>query len=262
MARLATATLPRLDAPPIREAVVEYRFSHATDPDTKDLYVKEGDFRREFPEEEQLFEGTVNFQLSAKGLMASAPEGAVRGFRFRSADRSRAVAFTQSSMAFSRFLNYQTREQFLNEADYALAAYLQLLPDAGTGTVVTRLGVRYINQIELDVDENATVSLEDYFGGLPTPITDDPVVRVGIDQQMRSDLRDENSRVRLHGPVPNEHEGAFAAFVVDIDVWRDVRVSVGRRDAIMTVLSSLLDLRSRLFFGSVKPKALERYGYR
>jgi len=47
--------------------------------------------------------------------------------------------------------------------------------------------------------------------------------------------------------------------VLDIDVWKDLDLSVLDEDAMATVLTDLFDLRSRLFFGSLHDSFLARY---
>jgi uncharacterized protein (TIGR04255 family) len=248
----------QLANPPIREAVVEFRFAHSKDPGVEDLVPKSPTFLAEFPHRERIMEGTFNVKVSTKGLLPMKPKSTARGYRYFTRDRGRAVAMTASSMAYSRFAGYESRDTFLPEARAILPEYLACVADGGRDSRVTRIGVRFINAIALPTDDGENVNLDAIFTGLPQPILDEPITLLGVDRHTRSPTTGERSRVRLHGPVADEHSGE-PVFVLDIDVWKDLDLSVLDEDAMATVLTDLFDLRSRLFFGSLHDSFLARY---
>lgn len=248
----------QLANPPIKEAVVEFRFAHSKDPGVEELVPRSPSFGAEFPYRERIMEGTFNVEVSTKGILPIEPTNTARGYRFFTRDRGRAIAMTASSLAYSRFAGYENRDRFLSEARAILPEYLACVVDEGRDTRVTRIGVRFINAIELPADDGKDVNLDAIFTGLPQPILDEPISLLGVDRLTRSTATGASSRVRLLGPVADEQSGGLV-FMLDIDVWRDLDLSVHDDDAMAAVLTDLFDLRSRLFFGSLHDGFLARY---
>lgn len=246
-----------LKSPPVRQALVEFRLVHAVDPTVDALGAPSDAFAAEFPKREWLWQGEVTVKIEAESLRAKEAPSTRRGVKYSSADGARVVVFSPASFAYNRARDYVDREAYLPEVRDAYAQYLLSVPDGGTQSEIVRIGVRFINEVVLDIGDRS-IDLEDYFVGVPKPITEDPLVGFRVDRQTASDEAAIGTRVQLFNAPPGNDEGT-ATFILDIDVWDESQRPALWSEGLENVINELFDIRRRLFFRSVHERALARY---
>lgn len=246
-----------LKSPPVRQALVEFRLVHAVDPSIDALGAPSDGFSDEFPHREWLMQGEVTVNIEAETLRATEAPTTRRGVKYMSSDRARVAAFAPEFFAYNRVQAYVDRETYLPEVRSAYSQYLHALPDGGAASEITRIGVRFINEVVLDIGTGG-IDLEDYFVGLPKPISDDPLVGFRVDRETASGETGIGTRVQLFSTPPGTDEGSIT-FILDIDVWDETQRSALWNEALDEVINELFDARRRLFFRSVHERALARY---
>lgn len=125
---------------------------------------------------------------------------------------------------------------------------------------VTRIAVRYINEIKLPFP---IVDFGEY-------LTCPPTVPEGLPQGVLSFLSrvvipdEANGSVSvvtqaLEGPPSEGAIGATVTILLDIDVFRLARIDSARMDEVWIGLAALREQKNRVFFGHLKEKSVEMF---
>jgi uncharacterized protein (TIGR04255 family) len=141
--------------PPIAEAVCEFRFApgqawNLTVPGL--FYEKIRDLYTGEPRHQNL----IVTELKSGHI----PQGATK-LLFPSADATKLVGVGPDTLSIHSLRPYEGWNEFSHRIDQAFQFYLQVAKPIG----VTRIGIRYINQIAISVDE--VVELNEYFTVYP-----------------------------------------------------------------------------------------------
>jgi uncharacterized protein (TIGR04255 family) len=157
--------------------------------------------------------------------------------------------------AFSRLRPYGRWNELREEAVRLWAIYR----DVFKPTKVVRLGLRYINAIEINVKEDPSKTLR------ILPMLPSPVAPTGNNSftsftlQVSTEYPDFGAAGNLleHWPlVPPEAETAHV--VLDIDVYKPLEFDTDDA-AIWVQLEQLRELKNFIFFSSVTPEAVRRF---
>lgn len=175
-------------------------------------------------------------------------------------DGTKIVVVYPSAIAYSRLPPYpNVREGFYKEAYEVIAAYMGqfLVPP-----VVTRIGLRYINRLKLDIE---TENLSDLLCNIPG------LVQGFCENERKGFLYQESYQRKIVGvgvpanamvtrvfPVagtanPNEWE-----IVLDIDsfIQPQIELELGK---LKEIVHGLREFKNNLFFGALTKEAIERY---
>jgi uncharacterized protein (TIGR04255 family) len=149
--------------PPIVEAVCEFRFApgqawNLTVPGL--FYEKIKDSYPGEPQQQNLIAAEV-----LAGQLPANPEFALRSslnkLLFQSANATRLVGIGPDTLSIHSLRPYQGWDEFKQNIDQAFQVYLDVVKPIG----VTRIALRYINQI--DIPSNEEIKLNDYFTVYP-----------------------------------------------------------------------------------------------
>lgn len=240
-----------LERAPIAEAMVDFR---TTLPDTFDMdrfRTLAETMKDRYPIVEQQTEHQASVRIGPGVSQADLKEPRLRGYVFRSADRLTVAQFRRDGFTFNRLRPYTSWDELRPEA----LRLWELYCDTADPPPCTRLGLRYINQIEIPIPG---ADLNEYFvllpgfpGDTPAPMTefltrivlDDPALNAGAAVVMASQVG------------PNEH---LAIIILDIDAYRESTGGIPH-DHVSRTLSDLRIFKNRIFFGSVTETTLRRY---
>lgn len=210
MARVKTTKYRRA---PITEAVMEVRLrSNATD---KQLSKVAGRLSSLYPRKEELHE--KQFQIDTTGGNVSIAERS-HGFRVASDDQADIVILKPNAVTVARLAPYSDWESLSATAQDVWAIWRKANP----ARAVERLGIRYINRIDVPFGDKPNLRLEDYVQFYPK------IPEIGESQllnyTMQVDMPTDKPmwRVRLTSAMVNpppllEH----LSILLDIDVYRD-----------------------------------------
>jgi uncharacterized protein (TIGR04255 family) len=175
----------------------------------------------------------------------------LKGVRFRSADERHIVQFNRDGFVFSRLQPYEDWEQLSKEAMRLCQFHLEF----ARSTEIQRVGVRFINRIQLPPEE---LRFEDYIQAAPQPphslelpfagfMHYDTLAMPGYAYMI-------NVIKTIHVPPALQTQGI--ALILDIDVFTTQPFALGE-NAIEKRLAEMRWLKNKVFFGSVTDKALK-----
>jgi uncharacterized protein (TIGR04255 family) len=140
--------------PPITEAVVEVRFADLIDMDQVEK-IKDRLVNDEYSGLPQVVQN-ISFTTTLDNQTSSKVEFA--GYRLSSADATHVVLFGRQNISYSRLAPYSGWEEFIGRARQNWATWRRI---AGWHEVA-RIGVRYINRIDVPNPDEKAVPIDDY----------------------------------------------------------------------------------------------------
>jgi uncharacterized protein (TIGR04255 family) len=252
----AQAPVPRRQyaRPPVVEAVVEIRLPSASADLGRLAQVNAiAGVVDDYPEGKLIVQHEFVLDTEA-GTTAGATQAA-QGYRFESRDGARLLVARQDRFSFSQLSPYASWERVADEVRRLWPAYREI----GGSDKIARLGVRYLNRVEMPAEES--VDLKDYFAIYPELPAD-------LDRGMSGMLvrfhllgsKPADPSVTFHlSHIPSQKSDSIA-FLLDIDVWRNVQISAFDEVAIWAALDELHDEENRVFEASIKDSARTLFG--
>lgn len=176
-----------------------------------------------------------------------------KGVRFQSGDKKHIAQFNRDGFVFSRLEPYESWEQLYGEGMRLWSVYVELAQPVE----IHRIGLRYINRIQLPPDE---LRYEDYLEPAPMPPK-------GLDVPFYGFLHQDTLAVPGHPYGVNviktiQPPGAPGVqglgLILDIDAF----TTQGFESEAALLEQRLLEMRwlkNKVFFGSVTPNALKLF---
>jgi uncharacterized protein (TIGR04255 family) len=167
-------------------------------------------------------------------------------------DRLQAFQARLDGFTFSRFAPYDRWETFRTEAERLWAAYRDLVgPEE-----VTRIGVRYINRLELP---EGVQDLKEYLRTIPIISSELPQQMTGFLMQVQIPQTDIDCVLELtEALVPPEQSGAVSV-LLDIDIYRETAGPI-HEDEIWGLLENLRERKNVVFAACITERTQEMIG--
>lgn len=227
---------------PITEAVIELRFARPIDLEVakKAAQRVRPEYAFEDPEEE------VHIQFDATTRKTQFQQ-VWSGVKLSSLDRADLSMFRTNSFVCSRLAPYLGWEFFQPRATRGWDA----LRRAAGALELARIGVRYINRIDVPVAAN--MKIEEYLNvGPKTPTADRPIT--GYAMQIVGPLGADDCGLILNSAtVPSPLIG-FASLVLDLDLYREKDLP-RRDDELWTLIEQMRHHKNRVFESCITDKA-------
>jgi uncharacterized protein (TIGR04255 family) len=234
---------------PITEALVDLRVDYGRDVPLQELKRFGAAIRAEYPSE-----GTRNMvrsQITLDSIQQPHTQSSqtTLGYIFHSVDRRQAVQARTDGFTFSRFAPYQNWNQLTLQARQLWGLFVDSLEPK----TVTRLAVRYINQINLPL-RNGSLKFEDYLRTFPSIGVEDDVsleqffVRLVMPQV---DLQAKLILTEALLPAKAEQVGVL----LDIDLFRENMTLNSRSAEIWDILETFRDRKNTFFEASLTDDA-------
>jgi uncharacterized protein (TIGR04255 family) len=245
---------PRLSRAPIAEAVIEMRARAEVQWEESTI---RGRLTPLLPgyqkiESQSAFEHEMQFGPGQDTVQRHRDLG-WRGLRCESADHLHIAQFNRDGFVFSRLRPYDHWEQFQGEAMRLWRIYQDLSSPSG----IQRLGLRFINRIELPVDGPPP---DDYLRMPSEVLAGMPLSRVGFFH--RDVLAVQGypyivTIVRTVQPIQVTGNKGFG-LLLDTDVFSTEPFDL-RDDLLTQRLVEMRWLKNKAFFGSITQQALETF---
>jgi uncharacterized protein (TIGR04255 family) len=229
---------------PITEAVIELRFAQTIDSETVQKAVRR--VRSEYTFEEP--ETGISAQLDMAAQKAEF-QHAWSGVKLSSLERTDLSMFRTNGFACSRLAPYLGWEAFQPRATRDWDALR-----ATTGPLaLARIGVRYINRIDVPVATDVGIRVEDYLNvGPRSPEVDEPIT--GFTVQIVRPLGVDDCGVILNSATVESPLIGFASFLLDLDVYREKDLP-RRDDELWALIERMRHHKNRVFESCITDQA-------
>lgn len=212
---LPPASPVRLDANPLEAAVLEIRFES----DTSDLTASIAqavlaDLPDEITQVEPASEHELALAVGPDGQMSPEASVSARGWQFSTADRS--VVFTVLAGRASVQVGRSRYERWSTGMRPRAEALMGILAATFEPSIVTRLGLRYINRLPGGPDEWGASIDRSVLGALAHPALG-PLVR-HAQQELLLGIEPGVGVLIRHGLVPGQPNGP-GGYLVDVDAF-------------------------------------------
>ncbi|WP_162184713.1 TIGR04255 family protein [Sphingomonas hengshuiensis] len=235
-------------SPPIIEAVIEVRFG---EPAKDTRLLKASDWlkpRYSNVSIEEQIEANVDFPTRHAEFVSGG-----RRYRHSSDDLADAVVLSHTGVAWTRLAPYEGWDQFLSRASQELKSVLKALASPR----LTRIGLRFINRIDVPSDIDGLAHYEEYIN---YRIEAGPLMEPSMGYQwlIRSHHSNHNLIAILQSAtVPPEIPGT-SAFTLDIDIASVENVPQSS-DTVSEKLGHMRELKNDIFEAGITEKARELY---
>lgn len=236
---------------PIVEALLDIHVTFSSPIDLQRLEQFHEAIRDRYPTKQEQVLWELQFGSDA-GAIQQAAKSQPRGFMFKSADGRRIVQARRDGFTFNWLKPYETWEALREEAHPHWDRYVEMF----TPTQITKLGLRYINRLELPLPFN---DFREY-------VKTAPDIAEGIPQSVSALF------MRLEVPKPDSDlvailtetiepvigEDMRLPFIFDIDVVRTVSIEPSSPD-IWESFERMREYKNNIFFASTTDKAKEMF---
>jgi uncharacterized protein (TIGR04255 family) len=244
---------PHLTNAPITEAVIDLRVKLPNSFHPEQIKSLAGDFQDCLPKREDLNNFEFKAALYEEKPADSSIRSAIFGIRFRSEDGLNVAACRINGFSFSRLKPYENWRQLLDHTRKYWELYRKaLLPES-----VTRIGVRFINRIELPLPID---QLSEYFN-FPLPLPEPVVQGVeihGFLNRMSVEFHDLRVQANVIQALERGIESRSIVVILDNDVFKKQDYNVDDDD-VWSSLDAMRDIKNQLFFESIKSALKRRF---
>jgi uncharacterized protein (TIGR04255 family) len=245
-----------LSRAPITEAVIEVRARVEVPWNEQEIAPQYIQKLPDYPERssERGMEQRLDFRPGL-GVVADVKQGFDfywNGLRFRAADKPQIVQLFRDLFSFTRLSPYENWEAFSEEAIRLLAIHQEV----ARPSMVQRLGVRFINRIEI----SPGIRFEDYFTAPPREMS-------GLRLPFAGFFHNDTLAVSGHSylinlirtmQVPQDTLRERPALFLDIDVFTLEPFALELR-LLEQHLKNMRWLKNKIFFGNLTESALQKY---
>jgi uncharacterized protein (TIGR04255 family) len=240
--------MPDYKRPPIIEAVLEVRTGGSPlDDKTMDKLVKK--FGERYPTPPQ---STNNLDVELSGTMVRLTQQNI-GFKILSADAGFTVNVGRSALGTSKNAPYSGWDDFIGEARANWSDWERI---AGWREI-SRIGVRYINRIDIPFSSTGLTELQDYFGfNIDVPETLGPLMNFAMNAEIR--LTEKAIKVVInHGATPSPLVQTNS-FLLDLDLAIEQALPTSER-ALWEAIEGLRSVKNLAFEACITDKTRELF---
>lgn len=234
--------------PPITEAVLELRFKNVASKDVIEKAARRSASQYVYTDEDN----AVQFQLDAEkrttDILAQ-----WQGIKLSSLDRTDIVIFRTTAYVCSRLAPYPGWDAFKERAQRGWEDWKK----AAGATEIARIGLRYINRIDLPAGQDV-VKIEDYLTvGPRMPDLDFGPISAYTVQILRPIGADDCGLVLNSGPIPSPLLGHIS-FILDLDIFRESEIP-RRDDQLWALIDKMRTHKNRVFECLITNQARELF---
>ncbi len=244
---------------PITEAIIDVQVSPSKDLTVQKLELTDSGIRTMYPDQKAIrtimFQGNVTTEMGQEPQLGMASSGQHIGFAFTSRDHQAVFQYRLNGFSHHKLKPYTDWRTFKASAvrlwqEYCLVAHPEF---------VTRLGVRFVNLIELPIP---VLDFKDYLTTVPEIGDGVPQGMTGL--FMRLELPDAdtgNVAVVTEAMTPLTPESNNVGIIFDIDTVFQSTTTTYASDGkeMWAKLDQLRDLKNRVFFHSLTERTKERF---
>src|SRR4030042_630242 len=228
---------------PIVEAIIDFRAKLASGFDVTGFAALKETLHINYPKMEERREFAAGLELTGKQVQQIFEDKGLHGYLFRSDDDKNVAQFRRDGFTFSRLRPYAEWETVLAEAKRLWKLYSA----KASPEVITRIAVRYVNQLNIPLPIN---DLADYFTAPPRipealPLEVSHFMTRVVVCDAATDIRANIIQALQPGTKPE-----YATIILDVDVYKQSDGGFGEGTA-WTDFEQLRELKNRIFFDSI-----------
>jgi uncharacterized protein (TIGR04255 family) len=177
----------------------------------------------------------------------------LKGLRFQTSDKKQIVQFNRDGFVYSRLEPYPDWQSFANEG----LRIWQIFCEIFQPIEINRIGLRFINRIELPPDE---LRFENYIKPAPEPPRDLELPFMGYMHHDTLAVLGYPYAINLISTIqpPQAEANTGMGLILDIDVFTIQGFELDE-ERLTRTLEEMRWLKNKAFFGSVTEKALGRF---
>ncbi len=233
------------DNPPISEALIDIRVALPKEVTLEQLAVFQEDIKVTFPIRKEKYSGTFQIKTGAAPEVA-ATSNRLDGFLFHSNDNKKIVQARLDGFTFNKLRPYSDWETFSGEARLLWEHYRSIAKP----TNVLRVGLRYINRIELPLPfidfKEYVLTIPDIAPGMPNGLS-------GFFMQLAIPNNEINAHANIIETMENKFDKGTLPFILDIDVFRDIILDPLSQE-IWNIFDQLRGFKNQIFLSSLTDK--------
>lgn len=228
------------DNPPIQEALLDIQVQYSPEFNIDSLESVYDSIKETLPLKEPI--GSYTVTLGPEGN--SSTQG-IDGYLFKAGEGDKVLQLTSRGFTYSKVNNYSTWEEFMAEAQTFWNAYIETIHPS----MIKRIGVRYINKINIPSSESSSVDLGTYFKLFPESI--------GLNQPVESFVRyvyqeDSINCIVTHVMNPTLNTSTTKGAILDIDAFKETSIEVSSDFSNLTdLLNSLRSIKNKYFAAAI-----------
>jgi len=249
-----------LKNPPITEALIEIKFNTNKNVTVSKLEEFADSIASVYPKKEATEDQSFAFMFTKDDGPKHEINIKPSGFKVTSANNNRVVICAIDKFVVSFTPPYTPWPDLKDTARDLYNKYLDFAPQ----TEVTRIGMRYINNVHFPLDKEfgfqkyiKTMVLLPQYKGLPDSLTkfETVVIMPFTDIDCVSTIR----QVLMDSEKKEGAEMQYLPFVLDIDVYQNKSYTDIKSDSVWNVLNAMRDKKNSVFFGTFTDDALRPY---
>ena len=238
----------RYRKPPITEAVIDFGVNLPSEIGVTQLQSLSSNLSSEFPDSKEIVETDFVFSVGAENK-DSGSKTTKTGFRLQSADKRWVIQARLTRFTLSLLHSYEDWDSFRGRA----RSYWPYYRDVAQPKNISRVGVRYINRIDVPRSELIKDYLKDV-PGIPNELTG------GEDHfflQLKKELPDISSTLVLNYATVGPTDPETKSIILDIDIHREGEWNPNDDNA-WTFLDQLRDRKNKIFETCITDKFREQ----
>jgi uncharacterized protein (TIGR04255 family) len=242
---------PIYSRPPVSEALIDIKVKTLPEEIIPKLEALHNQFLPKFSVKKRRFQAAGKINLEQSGISTTEIINKPLGFFFETDDKSQIVQVKIDGLTLNQLKPDPKKawpgwQNLRNEAKLAWERYIEVVGKPR----VTRVAIRYINQIVIESD---SIDLEEY-------LTAPPKIPGGLLQEMenfftRVQFKNPDPKatvIVIQAPSPNPYEGKMT-ITLDIDVFREYPEPIGD-ETLWQTLDQFRILKNRIFEASLHQK--------
>lgn len=232
--------------PPITEAVIDIQIDTALS--GQDIQKLKARFGRHYPHPEELVDWNFGFGPDASGAMRTQMNETGRWYKLTSDDQVEIVLIKPQNLTTARLSPYNGWLAFFDRAKENYQTWRSVVGYKK----VTRIATRYINRLDIPLDDLATNGVQAYFTTVPnhpgSRLFSDFLIQ-GVVAVPEIDARANFIFATVHSPII-DHK----SFVLDIDLYRDHEIPT-RREDLWEMIGTFRRYKNTIFEDSITDRA-------
>lgn len=238
--------------PPITEAVIEVRVNHVMS--TDDIEQVARPLGKVYPHKQIITNYGINLPDQPIGGESLVINSQPRGLRLNSDDQTNIAIITQNSLTVARLAPYLGWDDLYDQFIKAWKSWKKVAKTKQ----ISRIGVRYINRIDIPLKGENKIELEDYLDFYPKvpELGNSPMAEYLIQVTQPLSALPWSATIistGLQSPLVNN-----ISLLLDIDVFRTESIPMKNED-LWAMIAEARDIKNAVFQSCITQKTMELF---
>lgn len=236
--------------PPIVEAVFDIRVSNTQIHDVREIESLKNTLLSEFPISNKRvnFQGKIELNVKEDKISSSGASN-ISGYIFSNKENNRKIQFRTDGYTCNLLNPYSNWSEFSRLGH----KYWKVYKDYAKPDVITRIALRYINKIELPLEN---LNFEDFLKSVPIIPTSMPQTFDNYFLQMNILCDHKDVKARISQTFENS-ESNYLPFIIDIDVIH--HLIIPSADSLEQEFNKLREIKNKIFEDLITDKTRELF---